>query len=149
MGIGFGIQQPLIVVQSVLDLRDVPIGTSVMYFLQTLGGAVFVCIAQNVFVNKLAEDLAKYVPNLDPRIVLQTGATSIQGTIDKQYLQGVTLAYNNGLDRAFFVATVMAVTTIIGALGVELKNIKTKKPENTEYKGIGKEKVDNNEDSNT
>ncbi|RDL40045.1 Uncharacterized protein BP5553_00024 [Venustampulla echinocandica] len=132
IGIGCGIQQPLIVVQTVLVLSEVPIGTSVMYFLQTLGGALFVSIGQNVFVNKLAIDLAKYVPTLNPSIVLQTGATSIQRTTDKEYLPGVTLAYNNALDRAFLVATIMAALTIIGVLTVEWRNIKAKKPKGNE-----------------
>jgi len=106
-----------------------------MYFLQTLGGALFISIGQNVFANKLAIDLATFVPTLNPSVVLQTGATSIQGTIAKEYLPGVTLAYNNALDRTFLVATVMAALTIIGALAVEWRNIKAKEPEKADAEG--------------
>jgi len=129
IGIGLGMQQPLIAVQTVLDISEVPIGTSVIIFLQTLGGALFVSIGQNVFTNKLMEGLNQYVPSLDPEVVLNTGATSIQQTIEKQYLAGVTLAYNNALTKSFLVAAVMAALTIIGGLAIEWKSVKGKKIE--------------------
>ncbi|KAL3423692.1 major facilitator superfamily transporter [Phlyctema vagabunda] len=129
IGIGLGMQQPLIAIQTVLDISEVPIGTSVIIFLQTLGGALFVSIGQNVFANKLAQGLAKYVPTLDPVIVLNTGATSIQKTIEKEYLPGVTLAYNNALTESFMVAAVMAAFTIIGSVAIEWKSVKGKKIE--------------------
>lgn len=52
-GIGFGVQQPLIAVQVVLDIADVPTGTALMVFMQVLGGALFVSVDENVFSNKL------------------------------------------------------------------------------------------------
>jgi hypothetical protein len=94
-----------------------------------LGGALFVSIGQNIFSNKLAAGLAEYVPTLDPNIVLSTGATSIQQTIEKQYLPGVTLAYNNALTRTFLVAAVMAALTLIGSATIEWKSMKGKKIE--------------------
>lgn len=132
IGIGLGIQQPLIVVQTVLPLAEVSVGTALMYFLQVLGGAVFVSVGQNIFANKLASNLAALVPGLDPSIVLHTGATSIQQTIDPKYLPLVKLAYNNALTQGFLLATVMVSLTVIGALAVEWKNIKAKKPAATE-----------------
>lgn len=98
-----------------------------MYFLQSIGGAIFVSIGQNVFANKLATDLAKYVPDLDPDVILRSGATSLQQSVPPAQLPLVKRAYNNAITRAFLVATVMAGLTIIGALAVEWKNIKAKK----------------------
>lgn len=129
IGIGLGMQQPLIAVQTVLDISEVPVGTSVIIFLQTLGGALFVSIGENIFTNKLMQGLHQYVPTLDPSIVLATGATSIQKTIDKAFLPGVTLAYNNALTKSFLVAAVMAALTIIGSLAIEWKSVKGKKIE--------------------
>jgi len=129
IGIGLGMQQPLIAVQTVLDISVVPIGTSVIIFLQTLGGALFVSVGQNIFSNKLVEGLKQYAPGIDPNIVLSTGATSIQQTIDKADLHGVTLAYNNALTQTFLVAAVMAALTIIGSATIEWKSVKGKKVE--------------------
>lgn len=122
-------QQPMMAVQCVLDIDRVPTGTSVIIFMQTLGGALFVSVGQNVFENKLLQGLAEYVPTLDPSIVLNTGATSIQQTIQKQYLAGVTLAYNNALTKTFVVATAMAALSLLGALAIEWKSVKGKKIE--------------------
>lgn len=129
IGIGLGMQQPLIAVQTVLDISVVPIGTSVIIFVQTLGGALFVSVGQNIFSNKLVEGLKQFAPSIDPTIVLNIGATSIQQTVDKADLPGVTLAYNNALTETFLVAAVMAALTIIGALAIEWKSVKGKKIE--------------------
>lgn len=129
IGIGLGMQQPLIAVQTILDISQVPIGTSVIIFVQTLGGALFVSIGENIFTNKLVQNLAKYAPSIDPKIVLSTGATSIQSTIDKAQLPGVTLAYNNALVQSFLTAAVMAALTIVGSLTIEWRSVKGKKIE--------------------
>ncbi|KFY94063.1 hypothetical protein V500_03434 [Pseudogymnoascus sp. VKM F-4518 (FW-2643)] len=126
IGIGLGMQQPLVAVQTVLDISDVPIGTSIIIFAQTLGGALFVSIGQNVFTNKLVEGVATYAPNIDPLIILSTGATSIQSSVAKDVLPGVTLAYSNALTKSFLVAAAMAATTIIGSLAIEWKSVKGK-----------------------
>lgn len=129
IGIGLGFQQPLIVVQSVLHISKVPIGTSVVIFMQILGGSIFISVGQNAFSNTLARDLAKYVPDINAGIILDTGATSIQQSVDPASLPGVVLAYNNALTQAFLVALIMSTLSIIGALFVEWKSVKGKKIE--------------------
>jgi hypothetical protein len=42
-----------VAVQTVLNQRDVPIGTSLIYLAQTLGGAIFISVGENIFTNKL------------------------------------------------------------------------------------------------
>jgi hypothetical protein len=37
VGVGLGQQQPMLAAQAVLDLKDIPIGTSIIMFAQTLG----------------------------------------------------------------------------------------------------------------
>lgn len=129
-GIGLGMQQPLMAVQTVLDIDDVPTGTAVIVFMQTLGGALFVSIAQNVFTNGLVENVAKYVPEIaDPHIVLAVGATSVQTVIDKAFLPGVTQAYNDALTKTFIVFTAMSAVSIVGALFTEWKSVKGKNVE--------------------
>jgi hypothetical protein len=132
IGVGMGMQQPLMAVQTVLDISDVPTGTAVLIFLQTLGGALFVSVAQNVFSNKLISGIAQYAPGLDPKIVLTIGATNIQTYLaanKPQYLPGVIQAYNDALIKAFTVATAMAALSIVGAVTVEWKSVKGKKVE--------------------
>ncbi|CAK7563296.1 MAG: hypothetical protein SEPTF4163_001160 [Sporothrix epigloea] len=125
-GVGLGLQQPLIAVQTVLDIKDVPTGTSVIVFLQTLGGALFVSISQNIFSNKLTANIHKLVPGLDPSIVLEAGATGYQKLVPPADLPALILAYSGALTQTFIVSTALAAMTAIGAAFIEWKSVKGK-----------------------
>jgi len=126
LGVGFGMQQPLLAAQTVLELVDVPIGTSVIMFAQTLGGALFISIAQNVFTNKLVSGLLSTVPGVSPQLVLSAGATSLKDAVAPEFLAGVLFVYNEALIAAFYVAVAMACLSLAGALIIEWRSIKGK-----------------------
>ncbi|GAB1317454.1 hypothetical protein MFIFM68171_07664 [Madurella fahalii] len=127
VGIGIGFQQPLIAVQTVLDIDDVPTGASVIVFCQTLGGALFVAVSQNVFANKLVEYVGAYVPEIpDPSFILGLGATGVQEAVDPAFLPGVTLAFNDALTQTFIVFTALSAVSILGAVFVEWHSVKGK-----------------------
>ncbi|KAF2185102.1 MFS general substrate transporter, partial [Zopfia rhizophila CBS 207.26] len=125
-GVGFGMQQTLIAVQTALPAEDVPIGTAIMMFAQTLGGALFISVGQNVFTNQLIKNLASVVPDLNPGLVLTVGATELKNAIPEQFLSGVLTAYNRTLTQTFYVSVAAGSFSIIGALFVEWKNMKGK-----------------------
>jgi MFS family permease len=125
-GVGFGMQQPLIAVQTALPAADVAIGTAIMMFSQTLGGALFISVGQNVFTNQLIKNLRSAVPDLDPGIVLRVGATELKNAIPAQFLKGVLIAYNATLTQTFYVSVATGALTIIGALAIEWKSMKGK-----------------------
>ncbi|MCJ1281990.1 hypothetical protein MMC26_001313 [Xylographa opegraphella] len=126
-GVGLGIQTPVIAIQTVLRLEDVPVGTSLILFAQTMGGAVFVSVAQNIFTNKLLSGIIAAVPSIDPALVLATGATSLRTAVSSKDLPGVLVAYNAALDQVFYISVAMASLSIVGAFGIEWKSVKGKK----------------------
>ncbi|KAK4445100.1 DHA14-like major facilitator [Podospora aff. communis PSN243] len=129
-GIGLGMQQPLMAVQTVLAIEDVPTGTAIIVFMQTLGGALFVSVAQNVFTNKLVEYIGSYVPGIpNPLFILGVGATKVQTVVDPAFLPGVTQAYNDALTQTFIVFTALSVLSIVGAAFTEWKSVKGKQVE--------------------
>lgn len=128
-GMGLGTQQPLMAVQTVLETADIPIGTSVIIFIQTLGGALFVSITENVFTNKLVEYILQRIPGLDPEVVLAVGVTNIDSVVPAAMLPAVKLAYNDALRQAFLISTVMAAATVVGSALVEWRSVKEKKTE--------------------
>jgi hypothetical protein len=128
-GVGFGMQQTLVAVQTVLPAADVPIGTAIMMFSQTLGGALFISVAQNVFTNQLIKNLKTVVPDLDPAIVLVVGATELKNQIEQRYLPGVLTAYNLALTQTFYVSVATATVSIVGAAFVQWTSMKGKKIE--------------------
>ena len=131
-GIGFGMQQSLMAAQTVLDLKDVPTGTSIINFSLTLGGALFISVGQNIFTNRLLTNLAETVHNIPAAVVLATGATSLREAvtqIDPDSLPLVLTAYNSAVIETFYVSVAMACLSILGALGMEWKSVKGKKIE--------------------
>ena len=125
-GVGSGMQQPLMAVQVVLDIADVPTGTAIIVFLQTLGGALFVSIGENIFSNKLVQYIHQYVPGLKPGVIQAAGATNVKNVVDPAKLPAVLLAYNNAITQTFIVCTAMACASIVGAVIVEWKSVKGK-----------------------
>jgi EmrB/QacA subfamily drug resistance transporter len=125
-GVGFGMQQPLIAVQTALPKDDVPIGTAIIMFSQTLGGALFISVGQNVFTNQLVKNLASVVPDLNSAIVRNTGATELKNVIEEKFWNGVLIAYNQTLTQVFYVSVATAAMSLIGAAFVQWKSMKGK-----------------------
>jgi hypothetical protein len=129
-GVGSGMQQTMVAVQASLTGDDIAIGTAIMMFSQTLGGALFIAVAQNVFQNQLVKSVAAAnIAGLDPALVIQTGATQIQTLIPKQFLPTVLDAYNGALTNAFYVSVAMASLSVVGALSIQWNSVKGKKIE--------------------
>ncbi|KAF7341341.1 DHA14-like major facilitator [Mycena venus] len=126
LGVGIGMQQPILAAQATLELKDVAVGTAVLMFSQTLGGALFVSIGQAIFTTTLTTSLVQKVPGVNPAVVLSAGADSLKSAVDPAYLKGVLFAYNQGLTSAFIVALVVAAVALIGAFVVEWRSVKGK-----------------------
>jgi len=128
-GVGAGMQQTLIAAQASLPLSDVPVGTAIMMFAQTLGGALMVSVGQNVFTNQLYKNLVKAVPDLDPAVVIAAGATKLKDQVPTKYLTQVLLAYNDALTQTWYVALALAVLAGFGAAAIQWISVKGKKIE--------------------
>ena len=128
LGSGWGFQQTAVAAQTVLALIDVPIGTAIMVFIQLLGGAMFVTIAQNVFTNNLVSGiLAMHIPNLNAQVIVQSGATRLRQEIPTANLPGVLVAYNEALVKTFRVGVCLACLSLLGAVGMEWRSVKNKR----------------------
>jgi EmrB/QacA subfamily drug resistance transporter len=129
IGSGAGFQQGSIAAQAVLKLTDVPIGVSVIFFLQLLGGALFISVAQNIFTNKLISNLVAVLPDLNPAIIVNTGATELAKVVPPQAIGVVLIAYNDALDHAYQIVVILSCLSIFGAVFMEWKSVKGKKLE--------------------
>ena len=124
VGLGLGMQQASTAAQAVLSKADIPTGVSLMFFGQTLGGSVFLSVAQNVFLNNLVSNLSPLAKTLSPALVVSTGATDLRSIVDPQILPQVLQAYNGALVGAFHVSVAVASASILGSGLVEWKNLK-------------------------
>jgi hypothetical protein len=123
LGLGMGMQQSSTAAQAVLAKRDASIGVSLMFFGQSLGGAIFICIGQAVFTNNLADSLGQ-ITGLNPSLIITTGATQLRDVVAIGDLPTVLFAYNEALSKAFTVALAAACFSIVPACGIEWKNVK-------------------------
>jgi hypothetical protein len=129
-GVGLGMQQTMVAIQASLPDPDIPIGTAIMMFSQTLGGSLFIAVAQTVFQNQLVANITvTHLAGLDPAAVISTGATEIQALIPKQFLPAVLAAYDAALAHTFYVSVALACLSLIGAACMEWNSVKGKKIE--------------------
>ena len=126
IGVGAGFQQAILAAQTVLTRRDIPIGIATMMFLQLLGGSVFVSVAENVLDNNLIINLAATLPDLDPQIIIHSGATQLRNLVRSEEIVALLQAYNSALMQAFMVALIMACLSIFGSALTECRSVKKK-----------------------
>ena len=126
-----GLELPNIAVQTILPEKDVAVGTSLVVFARSLGGAIFVSVGQNLFSNRIVSGMVARVPELDPSVVLQAGATELQQTVKQSGIDNtdgvlalVLEVYNDAIIRTFVLALVLACISILGAIGVEWRTVK-------------------------
>ncbi|GME32115.1 MFS toxin efflux pump [Neofusicoccum parvum] len=134
-GSGMGMQMPLSAVQTVLKGLDISRGTSVLILAQTLSGAIFLAVGQNLFQNKLLEELASKAPGVNPEMVVANGGSGLNVVVTKQYgsrdATRVLEAYNMALRECFLLCVILCCLTILGALGTEWKSVRTDKDQET------------------
>ncbi|KAH7389454.1 major facilitator superfamily domain-containing protein [Phaeosphaeria sp. MPI-PUGE-AT-0046c] len=125
-GVGCTMQHPNLAVQIVLPKQDVPTGTAVLSLCQTLGGAVFTAVGQNLYIDKFSTGLQR-IGGLDPKHILEGGATDLTRTVPETLRLDVLLAYNNSLTKGtFFAALIVACLAVPAALGMEWRSVKEK-----------------------
>ncbi|KAF7333853.1 Major facilitator superfamily transporter [Mycena venus] len=129
LGVGFGLQQPFIAVQTVLTLQDIPTGVTLLVFMKTLGGALSVSLAQTILSNNLKSGLSSKLPGVNPAIILGAGAINLQGSVGAQDLATVISVYNDALVAAYRVSVVLACLSLLGALAMDWRSVRGKNVE--------------------
>ncbi|GKT40974.1 efflux pump aflT [Colletotrichum spaethianum] len=123
VGMGMCFQAPNLAAQTVLKMKDVPVGASIMFFSQTLGGAIFISVGQNVLNNELVKRI-RGLPGLEGVNLQGSGATTLT-ELPAAVRGPVLVAYNDALRVVFIVGLVLVCSVIIGGAGMEWKSVKT------------------------
>ncbi|GAB1315837.1 Efflux pump roqT [Madurella fahalii] len=127
LGIGVGFQTGILVVQNVMPLDWIPVGTACVQFFQSLGGAIFIAVAQAVFQNGLTEGIQRDAPGLPPQIFINSGASQIRQVLAQlnatQYTEAVLNAYLDGLRNSYFISVACAGAAFLAACGLSWKRI--------------------------
>jgi MFS family permease len=128
LGLGQGVQQASLAIQTVLSRKDVPTGAALVFFAQSLGGSLFISVGQSVFTNSLVRDLSG-IANLNATAIVDTGATELRNVVRPESLGKVLLQYNNALTNAYYVSVALPCLAIFGAIAMEWKSVKARRQE--------------------
>ena len=127
LGAGGSFQIPLIAVQTVLKLEDIPTGTAIVNFAQSLGGALFIAIGQTFFSNSLQRNLVKKITDYPVEAIISAGATGFRKAVPEALLERIYESYMASLIAVYRVSLISACLAIIFACFVEFKSVKDKK----------------------
>lgn len=132
-GMGTSAQVPNIAAQTVLDKKDIPAGTALLFFAQLLGGTIFVSVGQNVLEGQLLKRFSS-IPGLSPDMIENNGATSLID-LPESVKTTALIAYNESLRYVFLVGLILVCLTSLGAAGMEWKTVRKNLKKSDDKKG--------------
>ena len=119
--------QPLLAIQAALPHNKIPVGTSLAVFSQTFGGALLLSLAQTTFTSTLESSIPRLAPGVDPQTVILAGAAGVRSAVPKEAIEGVLLAYNEGIRNVFYLAAGTAGAVFFVCWGMGWKSVKKAK----------------------
>lgn len=126
LGAGFGTQQPMNVVQTVLDRKDIAIGTSVVIFIRFLGSSIALPVAQNVFLSRLVKDLTANLPEVQPSEVINGGVTALRKLVTPKQLPTLLEDYTDAVRAVFIIIAATSALTVFSCFLVEWRTVRPK-----------------------
>jgi hypothetical protein len=126
-----GFQTGVLVVQNSLPHEWIPQGTACVQFFQSLGGAIFIAVAQAVFQNGLTSGVERDAPGIPPQALINSGASDIPQVLAQMHREGdltaVLTAYLSGLRNTYYMTVGCAATAFVAACGLSWKKIQKRK----------------------
>ncbi|POR32430.1 Major facilitator superfamily transporter [Tolypocladium paradoxum] len=110
-GSGMGVQQAIVGSQADLDSSDAAYGTSAIMLVNTIGGAIFICVSQNIFMSDITR-LADVLPGVNKN-TLGSGFESVRKKLSPEELEVVINGYNHGIQRVFLMVLVLCCLTVL------------------------------------
>ena len=128
VGPGLTMQQGLVAVQAVLPPETAAIGTALIFFAQSLAGAIFVSVGSSLLRNELSSGLSvARLPGVNITEVLSVGATEVRQQVPSGELGRFLAIYNSALQKLFIMSIPLAILGLGAALLMEWRNLKDSK----------------------
>jgi hypothetical protein len=102
-GVGLALQVPMISNQAAVASQDMAAVTSLSLFCENVGTALFVASTEAAFTNGLVSALTQNLPALDPKAVIDVGATEIRRAFRPDQVQAILASYLRGCKVSHFV----------------------------------------------
>jgi len=95
-GVGLALQIPMIANQALVSADDLAAVTSMSLFMENTGTVFSVASSEAAFTNGLLSSLARNLPELDAKEIMDAGATQIRGLFSGHELDQVLKGYLDG-----------------------------------------------------
>ncbi|KAF6836424.1 major facilitator superfamily transporter [Colletotrichum plurivorum] len=126
LGTGAGVQSSIVGTQVALDPADVPYGVSAIILMNTVGGSIFISVAQNIFVTRI-EKVTELIPSVDRETLLNRFGF-LRDSLTPEQLQIALREYNHGIQNVFLLAILLACLTAFGWVFIKWIPLKPPKP---------------------
>ncbi|KAL1854698.1 hypothetical protein Plec18170_004789 [Paecilomyces lecythidis] len=127
---------PITAIQNLLPAQDVAIASSLVFFFQYLGGAIFLAVGETIFTNGLRASLETYAPNVHAQTIINAGASAVRSAAPEADLPSVLFAYNRALVHTFYLALGGSTASFLTSFGMGWKRIPRKTAEKKDEKAI-------------
>ena len=128
LGVGVGFEGGMIVAQMAVPPSSISVAISVVSFAMTLGGTIFLSVAQAVFNHGMLREIAVLAPQIDGHILLKSGATDLHTLLtamdQQQYVAAVLRAYAEGTRGVFWLVMACASAAFVAACGLRWRSVK-------------------------
>lgn len=105
--------------------------TACVQFFQSMGGAIFIAVAQSVFQNGLTDGVRTNAPGIPPEIFINGGASQVREILKsmgaEQFTTAVLEAYLQGLRYSYYITVACAGTAFLASCGLSWKKISKKR----------------------
>lgn len=123
VGAGLGSQNAIMVTQTAVPQKDIPIAVAVVAFASAMANSIFLLVGQSVFQNRLQYHMAIKEPGLDVSTVM-IGATLDREKVDAETMPRVLEAYSLAVTESFYVGVAASAVSLCGALLINWHSIR-------------------------
>ncbi|KAJ0108391.1 hypothetical protein J7T55_005368 [Diaporthe amygdali] len=126
VGRGAGMQMALIAVQTVLQPSQIAVAMAMLTFVQGLGSAIIISVANTIFDDRLVTEISSRAPQVNPEAVIAAGATAFRKIVSADDLPGVVKAYAVSFDKTFYLAVAMSALCFFTSCGLGNNDVRVK-----------------------
>lgn len=127
LGAGAGVPPPMLVIQTVLKEKDVPMGVAIASLSQMLWSSIVVAIAQPIFETKLRSNVINVLLELDLERLSSIGAKDLVKFYPPDQLVKLIPAYSDAVLKVLFITAALSCLAFPCALAVRWKSMKKEK----------------------
>ncbi|CAG7972926.1 unnamed protein product [Penicillium olsonii] len=137
VGVGLGScnSVPMMAVQNLMAPAQMSVAMANLVFCLNMGASLFLQLSTVIFSQSLLKALPKYAPGVDPKVIVQAGATHYRQVISKEALPGVIMAYSKSIINVYYFLAGLGVAGFAASCFMGWKPFKKDKPQ-TEESGI-------------